>query len=70
MPTNLTDAQLKDAMATIARVNGLPLSDERLARDLPAYKGLLAALERIARIDLPLEAEPATIIELDPERRR
>jgi len=59
MPTPLTDPELKETMKQIAKVAGLELSDERIERDLAAYKGHLAAIDRIRRIDLPLEAEPA-----------
>ncbi len=70
MPVPLTDAELMDAMRLIARVNGLALSEDRIARDLPAYKGLLAAIGKIDAVELPLEAEPAAIIALESERRR
>ena len=59
MPATLTDAELKAAMKHIARVSGLDLSDERIERDLVAYKSHLAAIDKIRTIDLPLEAEPA-----------
>ena len=57
MPT-LTDAELKLLMTQLARVQGLDLSEERVDRDLVAYKGHLAASERIRAVPLPLEAEP------------
>jgi hypothetical protein len=55
----MTDAELKQTMKQISKVAGLELSDERIERDLAAYKGHLAAIDRIRLIDLPLEAEPA-----------
>jgi hypothetical protein len=36
----------------------LDLSDERVDRDLAAYKGHLAAIDKIRSIGLPIEAEP------------
>lgn len=60
----MTDAELKQAMKSIAAVNGLPLSDERIERDLAQYKTLLAAMDRIQRVELPIEAEPATRVSL------
>jgi hypothetical protein len=54
----LTDAELKQLMRQLARVHGLELTDERLEADLVAYKGHLAANERIRAVPLPLEAEP------------
>ena len=62
MPTNMTDAELKQTMKAIAAVAGLHLSDERIERDLAAYKGHLAAIDSIRRVELPLEAEPASIV--------
>jgi hypothetical protein len=59
---NLTDAELRTAMKAIAAVNGMTLGDERIERDLAQYKTLLAAFDRIQRVELPLEAEPATIV--------
>jgi hypothetical protein len=57
MPT-LTDAELKRLMKELARVQGWDLTDERVDRDLPAYKGHLAANEKIRAVPLPIEAEP------------
>jgi hypothetical protein len=57
MPT-LTDAELKQLMKQLSKVAGLDLSDERVHRDLVAYKGHLAAIEKIRTVDLPVEAEP------------
>jgi len=58
MPT-LTDAELKQLMTQLAKVAGLELSDERVERDLVAYKGHLAAIEKIRAVPLPIEAEPS-----------
>jgi len=60
MPTQMTDAELKQLMKQLALASGLPLTDARLERDLVAYKNQLAAIERIKTIPLPLEAEPFT----------
>ena len=57
MPT-LTDDELKQLMKQLSKVAGLNLSDERVDRDLVAYKGHLAAIEKIRTVDLPVEAEP------------
>jgi len=58
MAVSMTDAELKEAMKHIAKVAGLNLSDERIERDLAAFKVHLAAIEKIRSIDLPIEAEP------------
>lgn len=57
MPT-LPDAELKQLMMQLARVAGLDLSAERVDRDLVAYKGHLAAIEKIRSVALSIEAEP------------
>jgi hypothetical protein len=57
MPT-LNDTELKQLMQQLSKVAGLDLSAERVDRDLVAYKGHLAAIEKIRSVRLPLEAEP------------
>ncbi len=57
MPT-LTDAELKQLMKQLARAQGWDLTDERVDSDLAAFKGYLAANEKIRAVPLPLEAEP------------
>ena len=54
----LTDAELKQLMKQLARDEGLDLSDERVDRDLVAFKTHLAAHEKIRAVPLALEAEP------------
>jgi hypothetical protein len=58
MPPPMTDAELKQLMKQLSRIAGLDLSDERLDRDLAAYKGHLDASERIRAVALTREAEP------------
>jgi hypothetical protein len=58
MPPQMTDAELKQVMKQLAKVAGLNLSDERVDRDLVAYKGHLAAIDAIRSVPLALEAEP------------
>jgi hypothetical protein len=57
MPT-LTDTELKQLMQQLARVGGLNLTDARVEADLVAYKGHLAANEKIRAVPLAIEAEP------------
>jgi hypothetical protein len=57
MPT-LTDAELKKLMQQLARAGGLNLTDARVEADLVAYKGHLAANEKIRAVPLAVEAEP------------
>lgn len=63
MAAQMTDAELKQLMKQLSAAIGLPLSDERIDRDLVAYKGHLAAIERIRAVPLPIEAEPFTGLE-------
>jgi hypothetical protein len=57
MPT-LTDEELKRLMKSLAALQGLPLSDERIERDLVMFKTHLTAEERVRAVSLPIEAEP------------
>ena len=52
----------------VARATALGLSDERIDQDLPAFKAHLAAMGAIQAAELPLEAEPASIVVLKPAR--
>jgi hypothetical protein len=54
----LSDGELKQLMKLVARLGGLNLSDERVEQDLVAFKGHIAANEKIRAVPLPLEAEP------------
>jgi hypothetical protein len=58
MPAQMTDDELKQLMKQLATAAGLPLTDERVDRDLAAYKAQLAASDRIRTVALPIEAEP------------
>ena len=57
MAAQMTDAELKQLMKQLSAAGGLPLDDERVDRDLAAYKGHLAAIERIRTVPLAIEAE-------------
>jgi hypothetical protein len=61
----MTDAELRTAMKAIASVNGLTLSAERIDGDAAQFKSLLAAVARIQRVELPVDAEPAVSVTLD-----
>ncbi len=65
----MTDAEIKQAMKAIAAVNDLPLTDARIERDLATYKGYLAAVASIRRVDLPLDAAPLPIVALKRDPR-
>ena len=60
MGAQMTDAELKQLMKQLSQAVGLDLADERVERDLVAYKSHLAAINRIAGVALPIEAEPFT----------
>ena len=57
MPT-LPDAELKHLMKQLARLGGLNLTDERVEQDVVAFKGHVAANDKIRAVPLPVEAEP------------
>ena len=52
------DVELKQLIKQLARTVGLELTDERVERDLVAFKTHLATIERIRAVALPIEAEP------------
>jgi len=54
----MSDDQLKQLMKQLSSVIGLNLTDDRIERDLVAYKSQLAAIDRIKTVALPVEAEP------------
>ena len=54
----MSDAELKELIKQLARSAGLELTDDRVERDLVAFKSNLAAIERIRSVALPIEAEP------------
>lgn len=59
----LSDAELTQLMKQLARVVGLNLTDERVDADLAAYKGHLAANEKIRSVPLAVEEEPFVKLE-------
>ena len=62
MSPQLTDIELKQLMKRLSAATGLDLSDERIDLDLVAFKGHLAANERIRAVPLTLEAEPSVTL--------
>ena len=68
MRSKMTDVEIREAMKAVARTTALGLSDERIDQDLPAFKAHLAAMGAIQAAELPLEAEPASIVVLKPAR--
>ena len=65
----MTDDEIRRAMAAIAAVNGHTLSTDRIERALPMYKSYLASMDVIRRVELPPEAEPASMVVLRQARR-
>ncbi|MGH9385807.1 MAG: hypothetical protein ACRD2N_16135 [Vicinamibacterales bacterium] len=65
--TPRTDAEIRQGMKAVASVSGLNLTDERVGLVLPSYKALLDAMDRISRVELPLEAAPLPVVTLDRE---
>ena len=67
--SEMSDQEIKDVMKAIARANGRPLSDDRIEADLPAYKGYLAAIEKLTAYNFAVEDEPAFHFSLTPQFR-
>jgi hypothetical protein len=57
--SEMPDEEIKELMRAISRANGRPLTEERVAADLPAYKNFLLAIERIDGYQFAVEDEPA-----------
>ena len=60
----MSELDIKQAMRVISEVNGTPLSDERIERDLATYQSFLTAIDNIKKVELPIEAAPLPIIAL------
>jgi len=43
------------------------LNEERIEKDIPTFKVQLAALERLSKFELPVEAEPPMMFRLKKE---
>jgi len=54
----MSDDEIRQLIRQLSKAIGLELSDERVERDLVAYKSHLAAIDRIKTVALPIEAEP------------
>ena len=65
----MTDEEIRRAMAVIAAVNGHSIPADRIERALPAYKSYLASVDVIRKVELPPEAEPASMVVARQERR-
>jgi hypothetical protein len=63
----MTDEELKAAMRSIAKLTGLNLNEERIERDLATFKLQCAALERLSKFELRMEAEPSMMFRLKKE---
>ena len=65
----MTDEEIRRAMAAIAAVAGHNFPAERIDRALPMYKSYLASMDVIRRVELPVEAEPASMVVPRQDRR-
>ena len=65
--SEMIDQEIKDIIRAIALANGRPLTDERIEADFPAYKGYLAAIDRLNAYHFKQEDEPAFHFELKPQ---
>ncbi len=69
MHKEMTDQELKESMKTIARIAGVKLSDERIDRDLPAYRTFLSNVDLIKTVEVAVEDEPMPLFQLKKGRK-
>ncbi len=64
MHKEMTDQELKESMKTITKIAGVKLSDERIERDLSAYKTFLSNVDLIKTVEVTVEDEPMPLFQL------
>ncbi len=64
MHKEMTDQELKESMRTITKIAGVKLSDERIERDLSAYKTFLSNVDLIKTVEVTVEDEPMPLFQL------
>lgn len=64
MHKDMTDQELKETMKTIAKTAGLNLSQERIDRDLSAFKNFLSDFDAMSNVTLAVEDEPGPVFRL------
>jgi len=57
----------KEALQSLAAANGLTLPVARLDRVLAQYRAYLRLLARLDAFEMPMDAEPQTVVTLTPE---
>jgi hypothetical protein len=62
------DDELRELIRTLSQVHGIPVSAERVELVLPSYKNLLAQMQALEAVPLPVEIESAHIFDLSPGR--
>jgi hypothetical protein len=63
-----SDDDLRAMIRTLSQVEGINLSDERVDLVLPSYRNLLANVQALEAVSLPVEIESAHIFDLSPGR--
>jgi hypothetical protein len=64
MHKDMSDDEIKEGMKVIAKFSGVNLSQERIERDLPAFKNFMSDFDAIRAVKLAVEDEPAMILRL------
>jgi hypothetical protein len=64
MHKEMSDDELKEAMKIMAKFSGVNLGQERIDRDLPAFKGFMSDFDAIRNVKLAVEDEPVMVLRL------
>ncbi|HYY25619.1 MAG TPA: hypothetical protein VE689_09025 [Candidatus Udaeobacter sp.] len=64
MHKEMSDDELKEAMKIMAKFSSLNLSQERIDRDLPAFKGFMSDFDAVRSVKLAVEDEPIMLLRL------
>ena len=63
-----SDDELRAMIRTLSQVEGIDLDDARVELVLPSYKSLLANVQALEAVRIPVEIESAHIFDLSPGR--
>ncbi len=64
MHKGMSDDEIKEAIKIMAKFSGVNLSQERIDRDLPAFKNFMSDFDAVRSVKLAVEDEPAMILRL------
>ena len=64
MHKEMSDDEIKEAMKAMAKFSGVNLSQERIDRDLPAFKDFMSDFDAVRNVKLAVEDEPVMVFRL------